>query len=147
MPHETAAVTAQVLCTPYNHAPCHLMQSHIRKVYECLAVTCHLYFWQDDRGLLRATAVTPGWNGYRNKSQHRKWRRNFSRRACRDSNPQHLNNESGALTTELSPPPSFQTNKGKRQKSGYKMYKRRSHLARNDGTFSNKYLYNNNIKK
>ena len=40
VPHETAAVTAQVLCTPYNHAPCHFMQSHIRKVYTCLAVTC-----------------------------------------------------------------------------------------------------------
>ena len=48
------------------------MQSHIRKVYACLAVTCHLHFWQNDRGLLRATAVTRGWNGYRNKSQHRK---------------------------------------------------------------------------
>ena len=70
--HETAAVSAQVLCTPYNHAPCHFMQSHIRKVYVCLAVTWHLYFWQNDRGLLRATAVTRGWNGYRNKSQHRK---------------------------------------------------------------------------
>ena len=33
VPHETAAVLAQVLCTPYNHAPCHFMQSHIRKVY------------------------------------------------------------------------------------------------------------------
>ena len=70
--HETAAVSAQVLCTPYNHAPCHFMQSHIRKVYACLAVTCHLHFWQNDRDLLRATAVTVGWNGYRNKSQHRK---------------------------------------------------------------------------
>ena len=48
------------------------MQSHIRKVYACLAVTCHLHFWQNDRGLLRATAVTRGWNRYRNKSQHRK---------------------------------------------------------------------------
>ena len=48
------------------------MQSHIRKVYECLAVTCHLHFWQNDRDLLRATAVTRGWNGYQNKSQHRK---------------------------------------------------------------------------
>ena len=37
-----------------------------------LAVTCHLRFWQNDRGLLRATAVTRGWNEYRNKSQHRK---------------------------------------------------------------------------
>ena len=62
----------RVLCTPYNHAPCHFMQSHIRKMYVCLAVTCHLHFWQNDRGLLRATAVTRGWNGYRNRSQHRK---------------------------------------------------------------------------
>ena len=71
-PHKTATISAQVLCTPYNHAPCHFMQSHIRKVYACLAVTCHLHFWQNDRGLLRATAVTRGWNRYRNKSQHRK---------------------------------------------------------------------------
>ena len=72
VPHETAAVSAQVLCTPYNHAPCHFMQSHIRKVYTCLAAICHLHFWQNDRDLLRATAVTWGWTGYRNKSQHRK---------------------------------------------------------------------------
>ena len=72
VPHETAAISAQVLCTPYNHAPCHFMQSHIRKVYACLAVTCHLHFWQNDRDFLRATVVTRGWNGYRNKSQHRK---------------------------------------------------------------------------
>ena len=48
------------------------MQSHIRKVHACLAVTCHLHFWQNDRGLLCAIAVTRGWNGYQNKSQHRK---------------------------------------------------------------------------
>ena len=75
VPQESAARESQsrrVLCTPYNHAPCHFMQSHIRKVYACLAVTCHPHFWQNDRGLLRATAVTRGWNGYRNKSQHRK---------------------------------------------------------------------------
>ena len=46
------------------------MQSHIRKVYACLAVTCHLHFWQNDRGLLRATAVTRGWNRYRNVRLH-----------------------------------------------------------------------------
>ena len=62
---------------------------HIRKVYACLAVTCHLHFWQNDRDFLRATVVTRawngydrdflratvvtrGWNGYRNKNQHRK---------------------------------------------------------------------------
>ena len=72
VPHETAAVSAQDLCTPYNHAPCHFMQNHMRKVYACLAVTCHLHFWQNDPGLLRASAVTQGWNGYQNKSQHRK---------------------------------------------------------------------------
>ena len=55
-----------------HHAPCHFMQSHIHKVYAYLAVTCHLHFWQNDQDLLCATAVTRGWNRYRNKSQHRK---------------------------------------------------------------------------
>ena len=72
VPHETAAISAQVMCTPYNQAPCHFMQSHICKVYACLAVTCHLHFWQNDQDLLHATAVTWWWNGYWNKSQHRK---------------------------------------------------------------------------
>ena len=46
VPQESAARESQsrrVLCTPYNHAPCHFMQIHIRKVYACLAVTCHLF--------------------------------------------------------------------------------------------------------
>ena len=107
VPHETAAVSAHVLCIPYNHALCHSMQSHIRRVYACLAVTCHLHFWQNDRDLLRATVVTRGWNGYRNKSQHRKstLEKKISRRFSRDSNPRPFTHESGALTTELSPPP------------------------------------------
>ena len=85
---------------------------HIRKVYACLAVTCHLHFWQNDRDFLRATVVTRGWNGYRNKSQHRKStleKKKFSRRSSRDSNPRPFNHESGALTTELSPPPLSRT--------------------------------------
>ena len=66
--HMKLLPSRRVLCTPYNHAPCHFMQSHIRKVYACLAVTCQLHFWRNDRGLLRATAtITRGWNGYRNK--------------------------------------------------------------------------------
>ena len=69
VPHETVAISVQVLCTPYNQAPCHFMQSHILKVYACLAVTCHLQFWQNDWDLLLATAVTWGCNRYRNKSQ------------------------------------------------------------------------------
>jgi len=48
---------------------CHVIQNHIGRVHVCLAVTCHLRFWQNDRDFLRASAVT--W-GYRNKSQHRK---------------------------------------------------------------------------
>ena len=41
-------------------------------MHVCLAVTCRLHLWQNDRDLLGATAVTRGWNGSRNKSQHRK---------------------------------------------------------------------------
>ena len=57
---------------PCTGLQCHFIQSHTGRVYVCLAVTCHLHVWQNDRDLLRATAVTRGWNGYRNKSQHRK---------------------------------------------------------------------------
>ena len=64
--HMNLLLSQRVLCTLYNHAPYHFMQSHIRKVYVCLAVTCHLHFWQNDRDLLPASAVTRGWNGYRN---------------------------------------------------------------------------------
>ena len=38
-------------------------------------------------------------------TESRPWRRKFSRRSSRDSNPRPFNHESGALTTELSPPP------------------------------------------
>ena len=41
-------------------------------MYACLAVTCHLHFCSMTGIFLRATVVTRGWNGYRNKSQHRK---------------------------------------------------------------------------
>ena len=61
-----------ILGTSCDNAEAQFNKSHIRKVYACLAVTCHLHFWQNDRDLLRATVVTRGWNGYRNKSQHRK---------------------------------------------------------------------------
>ena len=48
---------------------------------------------QNDRDLLRATAITRGWNGYRSNSLHRKLT---------------LEKKSGALTTELSPLPFWQ---------------------------------------
>ena len=56
----------------YTIQPCTSLQYYpkplIRKVHVWLAVTCHLHFWQNDRDLLGATAVTRGWNGYRNES-------------------------------------------------------------------------------
>ena len=55
---------------PCTSLQCRLIRSHIRSVYRCLAVPCHLHFWQNDRDLLGDTAVTRGWTGYRNKSQH-----------------------------------------------------------------------------
>ena len=61
VPHETAAISALSEYTIHHH----FMESHIRKVYVCLAVTCHLRFGQNGQDLLCATAVTQGWNGYR----------------------------------------------------------------------------------
>ena len=62
VPRETAAFLA---CSLYTIQPCtvsrYFMQSHIRRVHACLVVTCHLHFWQNDRDLLHATAVTQGW--------------------------------------------------------------------------------------
>ena len=54
------------------HISRHFMESRIRRMHSCLAETCHLHFWQTDRDILRATAVTRGWNKYQNKSRHRK---------------------------------------------------------------------------
>ena len=57
---------------PCTSLQCYFKRSHIVRGHAYLAVTCHLHFWQNDRDLLRATTVTLWWNGYRNKSQHRK---------------------------------------------------------------------------
>ena len=101
VPRETAAVSAQALWTPYNHAPVYsvFIQSNIRRVHVCLAVTWHLYFWQNVRDLLRAAAVTRGRNGYRNKSQHRKltMEEKILPPLMRDSNPGLFDQESFPL--------------------------------------------------
>ena len=79
----------RVLCTPYNHAPCHFMQSHtLKTVHAYLTVTCHLHLWQNYRDLLRATAVTRGWSGMPAteisvSTESWPWRWNFSHRYCR----------------------------------------------------------------
>ena len=58
---------------PLTSFQCHFIRSICTpRVHACLAVTCHLHFWHNDRGLVRTTAVTRGWDGYRNMSQHKK---------------------------------------------------------------------------
>ena len=61
----------------WNH--CHLSAFHvhhstirIHRVHVSFVVTCLQPFWQNDRDLLRATAVTQGWNRHQNKRLHRK---------------------------------------------------------------------------
>ena len=81
----------------------------------CLAVTCHLHFWRNDQDLLRATAVTRGWNAYRNKSQHRKL--TLEKKILPPLLPGlergTFRLESSALTTELSPLPMKNTDQAK----------------------------------
>ena len=104
----TYATSWRVLCTPYNHAPCHFMQSHIRKVHAWVAVTCHLHFWQNDRDRLRVTAVTRGWKRIPKQESAQKvdpGEKKYSpRSSCWDSNPRSFNHESSALTIALSYP-------------------------------------------
>ena len=67
---ETAAVSAHMICTPYSHAPVYsFIQNHKRHRVHVRFSRCNLppALWQNDRDLLCATAVTRGWNGYRNK--------------------------------------------------------------------------------
>ena len=73
VPCETAAVLVHYVYTiqPFNIS-CHFMQSHVHMMHVHLAVTSHLHIWRNDFDLLHATVVTWGWNGYWNKSQHRK---------------------------------------------------------------------------
>ena len=87
---------ARSVCTiqPCTRLQCSFIRRYTFRVHVCLAVICHLYFWQNDRHLLHATVVTRGWNGYQNKRQHRELtlRRNLS---CRDSNPEPFYHKSG----------------------------------------------------
>ena len=71
----------------------HLMQSHIHRLYACLAIsiTCRLHFWQRQE-----------WNRYQNKVSTESWSRR-RKVSCLDSNPPLFDHESGALTTHLAP--------------------------------------------
>ena len=99
--HMKLLLSWHILCTPYNHAPCHFMQSHLHTVHMYSAVTCHLYFWQNDWDVLHgdgmdteisvSTESWPWWPG-----------EDFFSFCCswRDLNPWPFNHESGALTTD-----------------------------------------------
>ena len=59
VPRETAAVLARSVHTIQPRTMSrHFMKSHRRRVHTRLAVTCYLHFWQNERDLFRATAVT-----------------------------------------------------------------------------------------
>ena len=45
--HMKLLPSRRVLCTPYNHAPCHFMQSHIHKVYACKVYVCNVTYPSD----------------------------------------------------------------------------------------------------
>ena len=84
------------------------MQSHIRKAQCYLAVfSCHLHFWQNDRDLLRANAVTRGLERIPkfDSAQKADPREENSPAAPAGIRTRDLiiNHESGAVTTELSP--------------------------------------------
>ena len=55
-----------VLNTPQPHTSlqCHLIWSHIHRMHVCLAVTCHLHLWQNDRDVSWASVGTLTWNRY-----------------------------------------------------------------------------------
>ena len=55
---------------PCTSLKCHFIRSHLRRMH--VSVTCNPHFCQNDLDLLRATAVTRGRNGYRNKSQNKR---------------------------------------------------------------------------
>ena len=95
----------------YVAVTCHLHSCKATYVrwHAFVAVTCHLHFWQNDRVLLHAIAEGGGGGGggvgtdteIRASTESRPWRRKFSRRSSRDSNPRPFDHESGTLTTEL----------------------------------------------
>ena len=112
VPCETAAVSAHVLCIPYNHAPVFSVTSFevTYVVWLCLAVTCHLHFWQNERDILHVIRGRTD-TEIRVSTESWPWRRTSSGPSNRNSNPRHFDHESCAPTTELYPAPNNNNNK------------------------------------
>ena len=81
VPHSLWTRNCFGTCSVYTVQPrtslqSHFIPSHVCAVHACLAVTCHLHLSKNDQDLLRATALTRGWNGYRNETRRKltlKW--------------------------------------------------------------------------
>ena len=89
---------------PRTSLQCLVIQSLIGRVHVCLAITCHLHFWQNDWDLLCAISVKLGWNGYWSKRQHRKLtlEKKISRHSCGYLNLRPFDHEPGALQLNYS---------------------------------------------
>ena len=93
---ETAAVSAQVMCTPLTHTP-----GRMPCVFSCNLPPELL-------DLLRAAAVTRGWDTYRMDTEKRvsieswPWRRNILPPVLRGLEPESFWSQVRRLTTELS---------------------------------------------
>ena len=106
MTTETAAILVYVLCTPYNHAPAYSVNYLKLQTYGvcCLAVTCHLLFWQNDQDpfyilLWQHRGGTD--TEIRVNAESWLWRRKFSYHSCGDSNTQPFNHNCGTLPLGL----------------------------------------------
>ena len=75
-------------------------------MYACLGVTCHLHVWQNDQGLLCATAIKWGVEQTPNKSQHTvdSGQENSPITSARIPTLNLFNYEFGTLTNELAIP-------------------------------------------
>ena len=84
---------------PCTSLQCHFIPSHLHRVHVCLAVTCHLHFWHNDRDFFMCYCSDTRWNGYLNESQHRKLNleKIFSHHSYWDLNPWLFNHESSTV--------------------------------------------------
>ena len=98
MPRETAAVSAHVLRTPYNHAPIYSVASFGSTYVSNSNLPSALL--ANDQDLLCAAAVIRGWIGYRNNSQNRK----LTLEILPGLGPATFQSGVRRSTTELSPP-------------------------------------------
>ena len=83
VPRETAAISARSVYTIQPcMTSCHFAQSHVGWAHACLAVTCHLHFWQTDRDFF--TCYCGADTEIRVSTDSWPWGRKFYLRFCPD---------------------------------------------------------------